>query len=73
MSVAKVIKVTATSTESFDDAVKAGIKKSGESLQGIEAVGVRAEGGRGGREDRRLPRHAANHVHPRVTARAGKR
>jgi dodecin len=40
MSVAKVIEVTATSTESFDDAVKAGIEKSGESLRHIKGAWV---------------------------------
>jgi flavin-binding protein dodecin len=40
MSVAKVIEVTATSTESFDDAVKVGIEKSGESLRHIKGAWV---------------------------------
>ena len=40
MSVAKVIEVTATSTESFDDAVKAGIEKSEESLRNIKGAWV---------------------------------
>jgi flavin-binding protein dodecin len=40
MSVAKVIEVTATSTKSFDDAVKAGIEKSGESLRQIKGAWV---------------------------------
>ncbi len=40
MSVAKVIEVSATSTESFDDAVKAGIEKSGESLRNIQGAWV---------------------------------
>ena len=40
MSVAKVIEVTATSTESFDDAVKVGIQKSGETLRNIRGAWV---------------------------------
>ena len=40
MSVAKVIEVTATSTESFDDAVKVGIQKSGETLRNIQGAWV---------------------------------
>ncbi len=40
MSVAKVIEVTATSTESFDEAVQAGIEKSGESLRNIKGAWV---------------------------------
>ena len=51
MSVAKVIEVTATSTESFDDAVKVGIQKSGETLRNIQGAWVSeqkvdVEGGR---------------------------
>ena len=40
MSVAKVIEVTATSTESFDAAVKAGIEKSGETVRNIKGAWV---------------------------------
>ena len=40
MSVAKVIEVSATSTESFDDAVKVGIQKSGETLRNIQGAWV---------------------------------
>ena len=51
MSVAKVIEVSATSTESFDDAVKVGIQKSGETLRNIQGAWVSeqkvdVEGGR---------------------------
>jgi len=51
MSVAKVIEVSATSTESFDDAVKVGIQKSGETLRNIKGAWVSeqkvdVEGGR---------------------------
>ena len=40
MSVAKVIEITADSTMGFDDAVKAGIKKAGESLDHIKAAWI---------------------------------
>ena len=40
MPVAKVIEVSATSTESFDDAVKVGIQKSGETLRNIQGAWV---------------------------------
>jgi hypothetical protein len=40
MSVAKVIEVTASSTQSFDDAVRVGIEKSGESLRHIKGAWV---------------------------------
>jgi flavin-binding protein dodecin len=40
MSVAKVIEVTATSSESFEDAVKSGIEKSGETLRDIKGAWV---------------------------------
>lgn len=40
MSVAKVIEITASSTESFEDAVRAGIEKSGESLRNIKGAWV---------------------------------
>jgi hypothetical protein len=40
MSVAKVIEITASSTESFEDAVREGIEKSGESLRNIKGAWV---------------------------------
>jgi flavin-binding protein dodecin len=40
MSVAKVIEITASSPESFEDAVRAGIEKSGESLRNIKGAWV---------------------------------
>ena len=40
MSVAKVIEVTASSTESFEDAVRTGIEKSGETLRNIRGAWI---------------------------------
>jgi dodecin len=40
MSVAKVIELTAVSPTSFDDAVRVGIEKSGESLRNIRGAWV---------------------------------
>jgi flavin-binding protein dodecin len=40
MSVAKVIEVTATSPTSFDEAVRAGIEKSNETLRNIKGAWV---------------------------------
>jgi flavin-binding protein dodecin len=40
MSVAKVIELTASSPDSFEDAVRAGIEKSGESLRNIQGAWV---------------------------------
>ena len=40
MPVAKVIEVTASSPESFEDAVRVGIEKSGESLRHIKGAWV---------------------------------
>jgi flavin-binding protein dodecin len=40
MSVAKVIEVTATSPASFDEAVRAGIEKSTETLRNIKGAWV---------------------------------
>lgn len=40
MSVAKVIELTASSPESFEDAVRNGIEKSGESLRNIKGAWV---------------------------------
>lgn len=40
MSVAKVIELTASSPESFEDAVRNGIEKSGESLRNIRGAWV---------------------------------
>jgi flavin-binding protein dodecin len=40
MSVAKVIEVTAASSESFEDAVRLGIEKSGETLRDLKGAWV---------------------------------
>ncbi len=40
MSVAKVIEISATSEKSFDDAVRVGIEKSGESLRNIRGAWI---------------------------------
>lgn len=41
MSVAKVSEITATSSESFDDAVKKGIKRAGKTLDKITGAWVK--------------------------------
>jgi dodecin len=40
MSVAKVIELTASSPQSFEDAVQAGIEKSGETLRNVKGAWV---------------------------------
>jgi hypothetical protein len=40
MSVAKVIELTASSPDSFEDAIRAGIEKSGESLRNVQGAWV---------------------------------
>ena len=40
MSVAKVIEITASSAESFEDAARVAIEKSGESLRNIKGAWV---------------------------------
>jgi flavin-binding protein dodecin len=40
MAVAKVIEVTASSPDSFEDAVRVGIEKSGETLRHIKGAWV---------------------------------
>ena len=40
MSVAKVIELTASSPESFEDAIRIGIEKSGESLRHVRGAWV---------------------------------
>ena len=41
MSVAKVTEITATSTKSFDDAVRAGIKRASKTLKNIKGVWIK--------------------------------
>lgn len=41
MSVAKTIEITATSKKSFDDAIKQGLAKAGESLSNITGAWVK--------------------------------
>jgi len=43
MSVAKVIEISATSSESFEDAVKQGVAKAGESVRNIRSVWVKEQ------------------------------
>jgi flavin-binding protein dodecin len=43
MSVAKVVEISASSPTSFEDAVKNGIEKAGESLRGIKGAWVSEE------------------------------
>ena len=43
MSVAKVIEISATSAEGFDDAVRQGIAKAGESVRGIRGAWVKEQ------------------------------
>lgn len=40
MSVAKVIEITSASSESFEDAIRAGIAKAGESVRDIRGAWV---------------------------------
>lgn len=40
MTVAKVTEITSSSNESFDDAVKSGIKRAGETLNNIKSAWV---------------------------------
>jgi flavin-binding protein dodecin len=43
MSVATVVEVSASSPTSFEDAIKSGIDKAGESLRGIKGAWVSEE------------------------------
>lgn len=40
MTVAKTIEITATSAKGFDDAIRAGIKQAGKSLENITSAWV---------------------------------
>jgi flavin-binding protein dodecin len=43
MSVAKVIEISATSTNGFEDAIKTGITKAAETVRGIEGAWVKEQ------------------------------
>ena len=43
MAVAKVIELTATSEESFEDAVREGIAKAGDTVHGIKGAWVEGQ------------------------------
>lgn len=43
MSVAKVVEINASSTESFEDAVRSGIAKAGESLHHIRSAWIKEQ------------------------------
>ena len=69
MSVAKVVEVSASSPTSFEDAVKNGIEKAGESLRGIRGAWVSEE--KVAVEDGKITefRDPADHVRARVSPR----
>lgn len=43
MAVAKIIEITATSQESFEDAIKQGIAKASETVHGIKGAWVKEQ------------------------------
>ncbi len=43
MSVAKVIEVSASSTESFEDAVRQGIKRAAETVKNIQSAWIKEQ------------------------------
>jgi len=43
MAVAKVIEITAASTDSFEDAIKQGVAKASETVRGIQGAWVREQ------------------------------
>jgi flavin-binding protein dodecin len=43
MSVAKVIEISATSTQGFEDAIRQGIVKASETVRGIEGAWVKEQ------------------------------
>ena len=61
MSVAKVIELTATSSESFEDACREGIEKAGETIRGIRGAWV------DGQEVVVEDGQVAFHVHLKIT------
>jgi flavin-binding protein dodecin len=61
MSVAKIIELTATSSESFEDACKQGLEKAGETIREIKGAWV--DGQEVVVEDGKI----AYHVHLKVT------
>jgi dodecin len=44
MSVAKVVEISATSPEGFEDAVKQGVAKASETVRNIRSVWVKEQG-----------------------------
>ena len=62
MSVAKIVELTASSPDSFEDACRQGISKASETLRGIQGVWV--DGQEVIVEDGQV---AAFHVHLKVT------
>jgi flavin-binding protein dodecin len=43
MAVAKVVELSASSTESFEDAIQSGIAKAGETLRGLSGAWVKEQ------------------------------
>ena len=61
MSVAKIIELTATSSESFEDACRTGIEKASETIRGIRGAWV------DGQEVVVEDGEVAFHVHLKIT------
>ena len=43
MSVAKVVEITASSSKSFEDAIRKGIKKTSETVENIQGIWVKEQ------------------------------
>lgn len=43
MAVAKIIEITATSNDSFEDAIRQGIDKASETVQGIKGAWIKEQ------------------------------
>ncbi len=43
MSVAKVVEITSSSKKSFEDAIRKGVKKTSETVQGIQGIWVKEQ------------------------------
>ena len=69
MPIARVTEISATSSQSFEDAIKQGLDRANATLRNVKAAWIKEQQVRlDGGADHRVPGEHARHVHPRRVA-----
>jgi hypothetical protein len=66
MSIARVTETSATSSQSFEDAIRQGLERATRSLRGVTSAWIKGRQVKPGRQDRRVLGQPAGHLRPRA-------